>query len=164
VTSRVKQHTRAASLRPIEDAEIPYVEAVGECVKHARLSQVITQAELGKAAQVSTSTIQRIEAGTRRTRRSTLDRISLAVGDPALTDELVGLAGAALAPESPYAERIARRRSRRIEKKRRRRAHAEREERRAREASIMADLRQLQRLAERDLKLSRQILGRSSTP
>jgi hypothetical protein len=86
------------------------------------------------------------------------------LGNPALTDELVGLAEAALAPESPYAERIARRRSRRIEKKRRRRAHAESEERRARQVSIMADLRQLQRLAEHDLELSRQILDRSSTP
>jgi hypothetical protein len=59
------------------------------------------------------STIQRIEAGARRTRRSTLDRIAEALGDPQLAGVLAELAGPALAPESPYAERIARRRVRR---------------------------------------------------
>ncbi len=62
-----------------------------------------------------------IENGGRRTRRSTLGRVAAALTDanPSLGDEkpladaLAELAGPALAPESPHAERIARRRQRR---------------------------------------------------
>jgi transcriptional regulator with XRE-family HTH domain len=128
------------SWHPIEDAEIPYLEALGLSLQRARCSRAMTQGELATAAQLSTSTIQRIEAGTRRTRRSTLRRIAEALGDPQLASALARLAGPALAPESPYAERITRRRERRHGKARRReQAHARQE--------ALAAVRELERLA-----------------
>jgi transcriptional regulator with XRE-family HTH domain len=152
VTSRVKQYTRAAALRPIEDAEIPYLEALGERLKRARCSRDVTQVELGKAAQLSVSTIQRIEAGTRRTRRSTLERIAEALGDPQLADVLADLAGPALSPESPYAERIARRRGRRH---RRREAKARWNESRAKTEELDRLWAKLQRQSPEYMRYSR---------
>jgi transcriptional regulator with XRE-family HTH domain len=102
-----KQHTRAGSRRPIRPDEIAHLEALGGRLRDARCRRGLTQATLAEAAELSESAIQRIEAGTRRTRRTTLARISLAIGDPALSEELAALAGAALAPESPYPDRIA---------------------------------------------------------
>jgi transcriptional regulator with XRE-family HTH domain len=103
----------SGSRRPIRPDEITHSEALGRRLRDARCARGLTQAKLAEANELSESTIQRIEAGSRRTRHSTLERITLALGDPALADELARLAGAALAPESPYAERIARRRERR---------------------------------------------------
>jgi transcriptional regulator with XRE-family HTH domain len=85
---------------------------------------------LAEASELSTSGIARIETGTRRTRPSTLDRIAVALGDPELAKELAQLAGPARAPESPYAERIARRRARRHGRRQRQAAAAKREGRR----------------------------------
>jgi transcriptional regulator with XRE-family HTH domain len=108
VASPPRQHTRARSRRPIEAAEITHLEALGACLAAVRRDRGVTQAVLAEAAELSTSGIRRIEAGTRRTRRSTLDGIAAALDEPELADELARLAGPALAPESPYAERIAR--------------------------------------------------------
>jgi transcriptional regulator with XRE-family HTH domain len=112
----------------------------------------VTQGELAKAAQLSTSTIQRIEAGTRRTRRSTLHRIAEALGDPKLASVLADLAGPALAPESPYAERIARRRERRH---RRREAKARWRRSRANERELARLWAQLQLQSPEYVRYSR---------
>jgi transcriptional regulator with XRE-family HTH domain len=74
--------TRAFSRRPIEAAEITYLEALGAHLGAVRRDHRLTQAALGEASELSTSGIRRIETGTRRTRRSTLDRIAAALGDP----------------------------------------------------------------------------------
>jgi DNA-binding XRE family transcriptional regulator len=78
----------------------------------ARLSRIT----LAETAELSESTIERIEGATRRTRRTTLGRIACVLH--ANAEELVDLAGPALAPESLYAERVARRRARRCRRKR----------------------------------------------
>jgi transcriptional regulator with XRE-family HTH domain len=92
----------------VEPAREPGGPLVG-----VRRHHELTQAEPAETAQLSTSGIRRIEAGTRRTRRSTLDRIAAALGNPALADELPKLAGLASPVNRPNAERIARRRARR---------------------------------------------------
>jgi transcriptional regulator with XRE-family HTH domain len=100
--------------RPLQPEETPYLIAVANRLREVRRSRGLTQAELAVAAELSRRHVERLEAGNRRTRRSTLSRIAEALGDPSLEDELVGLAGPALAPESEYAERVVRRRQRRL--------------------------------------------------
>ena len=139
----VKQHTRAGSRHPIEAHEIPYLETLGERLASLRRDQCLTQVALAQMAELSTSSIARIEAGTRRTRRSTLDRIATALGHPELADELERVAGPAIAPESPYAERITRRRERRHG---RTRAREEWTRRQARHQEVSEMLRELERL------------------
>src|SRR5689334_17154271 len=104
---------------------------MGCSVKALPVAAGLTQRALANTAELSVSMIGRIEAGTRRTRRSTLERIAAAFDQPELGEELARLAGPALAPESAYAGRIATRRQRRTEKARRRQAHAEAERQRA---------------------------------
>jgi hypothetical protein len=68
--------------------------------------------------------VSQIELGTRRTRRSTLKRIGRAIvsahpnasTEDELTEELAEAAGAALAPESGYRDRVDRRRKRRTKR------------------------------------------------
>ncbi len=83
----------------------------------------MTQADLAVAAALSERTIRRLEVGERRTRRSTLERLVEAVAPTqphaereALLQELVGVAGPALAAESAYPERVQARRARRARK------------------------------------------------
>jgi transcriptional regulator with XRE-family HTH domain len=81
----------------------------------------MTQRELAVAAGLSRTHVDRLEHGTRRTRRSTLTRIAAAfvVEVPKLgpvdrlVDDFVREAGPALAEESIYAERVGRRRANR---------------------------------------------------
>jgi transcriptional regulator with XRE-family HTH domain len=130
----------------MEAGETPHLETLGARLAAVRRDRGLTQDTLAEAAELSTSGIHRIEAGTRRTRRSTLDRIAAALGDPELAAELAGLAGPALAPESLYGEPIARRRARRHV---RRRARGEWAARRAKERELDDLLRELDRLARR---------------
>jgi transcriptional regulator with XRE-family HTH domain len=117
---------RRGCRRPIESDEVPYLVALGCRVRELRGRAELTQAKLADLAGLSVSTVGRIEAGARRTRRSTLGRIVAAVAraDPSLgepeplVDSLAGLGGPALAPESVFADRIARRRERRARKRR----------------------------------------------
>ena len=84
----------------------------------------MTQCDLALAADLSRVQIARIESGVRRTRRSTLRRIAcvLVVENPRqgpvdqLLNDLVAMAGPALAEESAYAERVGRRRAVRSDK------------------------------------------------
>jgi transcriptional regulator with XRE-family HTH domain len=116
---------RAESRRPIEDAEIPYLEALAGRLAALRTAAGLSRNRLASAAEVRVETVLRIEAGVRRTRRSTLGRIgaALAAANPArggpdhMTNHLVAIAGPALAAECPYAERNARRRARRARRR-----------------------------------------------
>lgn len=116
--------TRPASecRRPIEDAEVDYLLELGENVRFLREDAGLSRRELAWQAFVHPSTIERIEYGTRRTRRSTLERIAAALVEAlglddgeavGLVEYLVELAGPALAPESDHADRIVRRRTKR---------------------------------------------------
>jgi transcriptional regulator with XRE-family HTH domain len=80
----------------------------------------LSQRELGWAAEMGADHVGNLERGQRRPRRSSLERLVLvfAALDPGLDgDELLeglcDLAGPALAPESAFSERVARRRDRR---------------------------------------------------
>jgi transcriptional regulator with XRE-family HTH domain len=111
---------------PFGSDEVPYLVALGCSVRALRARAELTQAKLAELAELSVSTVSRIEAGARRTRRSTLGRIAAVVArtDPSLgepeplADSLAGLGGPALAPESAFADRLARRRERRARKRR----------------------------------------------
>lgn len=102
---------------PITEEERPYAEALGRMLRSLRDEAAMTQSQLGALATLQSSSVSAIERGRRRTRRSTLERL-VAVLLPeqrreAIIDELVEVAGPALAPESDWAERVARRRERR---------------------------------------------------
>jgi transcriptional regulator with XRE-family HTH domain len=83
----------------------------------------LTQPAVARAAQISVRHLRRLEYGGCRTRRSTLARLAAALTPttshpdapdaPCLYSELVEVAGVALAPESAFADRVARRRQRR---------------------------------------------------
>jgi hypothetical protein len=106
---------------------VPCLEALGDELKRLRLEARLAVWAMGDLAEMAPRHVRRLERGECRTRRSTLERIANALADvepdlgPAeqLVERLVELAGPALAPESPYADRIARRRARRVRKKQR---------------------------------------------
>ncbi|MBW3646811.1 MAG: helix-turn-helix domain-containing protein [Actinobacteria bacterium] len=106
------------SRRPILAREVPHLERLGRLLSTTRRALGLTQKEVALAAAMHWTHLQRIEAGTRRTRRSTLRRIAavfvleeLRLGPvDDLLEDLVAAAGPALAEESVYAERVARRR------------------------------------------------------
>lgn len=82
-------------------------------MREARHRAGLTQATVACRAGLAERSLRRLEAGHRRTRLSTLTRLahSLDAPDPdALLADLVTAVGAALAPESQFAERVARRR------------------------------------------------------
>ena len=100
------------------------MRGLGREVRASRFDcgQLIVQVgQLGRAAQVPTTTLWRIETGVRRTRRSTLLRLAKAaarLNPPAgaqdeILDRLIEAAGNALAPPSKYQFRVDRRRLRR---------------------------------------------------
>jgi len=120
-TANARDAQRSSSRRPIDSAEVPFLEALGTRLAELRVAVGVSQATLAERAELARSTVERIEGGTRRTRRSTLERIAEALDRSGATEELVALVGPALAPESAYADRIEGRRARR-----RRRGRAER--------------------------------------
>lgn len=104
--------------RPVEPHELEPLRALGQRLRALRLQAGISPGQLGRAGPVGSRQVERIEQGTRRTRRSTLDALVavLLLARPDLGDreqlvaDLVALAGPALAPESPYADKTAGRR------------------------------------------------------
>ena len=116
---------RAEARRPMTTREIPYAVRLGKAVKMYRLMARVTVTDMAELAELSVRSIYRIEQGTRRTRESTLLRIStvltrhLNVTAGELTAEFVHIAGKALAPESSpeFQVKIDRRRELRTRKK-----------------------------------------------
>jgi transcriptional regulator with XRE-family HTH domain len=98
-------------LRPIEWHEVQHLHRMGDQLTALRRTAGLSQRRLADLAGLHRVSVARIEAGQRRTRRSTLARIAMALtatcpelGSPgALVDELARLAGRALAPESAWA-------------------------------------------------------------
>jgi transcriptional regulator with XRE-family HTH domain len=147
-----RQRERDGCRRRIEPAEVPLLHTLGTELRSLRRTAGLTQRELAEGACLTRSHVERIEAGVRRTRRSTLERMAatLTVAEPDpehLADALAELAGPALAPESEYAERVARRRERRERRKRNREAAKRGAKDRARISEL---LRNLGRLAGAD--------------
>jgi hypothetical protein len=105
------------------------MEALGNELRRLRREVAgLSRARLGVSAEMSSRQIEQIERAIRRTRRSTLERIVAALvkakpdlGDPAaLLERLLSLAGASLAPESQYRERVEKRRKARWKRMKRR--------------------------------------------
>ncbi len=137
--------TRRQCRRPIAAYEVAYLQQLGFVLARLRQAAFLSQTELARGAQVSRQTVARVEAGTRRTRASTLRAMAevlaatrwVDLGYPEeLTAELVRLAGPALAPESLHAEGVKANRARR----------AARWERRARVREAFREYAQQQRL------------------
>lgn len=109
--------------RPIRAHERGHLLTLGRLLGTVRRASGLTQAELALYADLHRVQVARIERGMSRTRRSTLERLAaaLVVSNPGLgsahrlADDLVEAAGPALAEESAYAERVARRRAKRSE-------------------------------------------------
>ncbi len=106
--------------RPITFEERPHLVALGHRLAEARKRAGLQQTKVAAAAGITASTLWRIEHAYRRTRVTTLGRLSAAIADvdptadrERLLAELVTAAGPALASESDYPERVARRRERR---------------------------------------------------
>jgi transcriptional regulator with XRE-family HTH domain len=115
--------------RPLEPHEHAYLIDLGHEVRALRKAAGVSCRYLARSLLFNTRTVERIEQGTRRTRRSTLeallDVLLLACPDLGERDELlqrlVVVAGPALAPESPHAEKSRERREskrRRLEERR----------------------------------------------
>jgi len=122
-----RDRRRAACRRPIDPAEIPYLEALGDEIRRLRDRTGIPRRVLAEAAGSSTWLVMSIEHAIRRTRRSTLERLAWTLVDlnpgieggdgSALAERLANLAGPALAPESVFAARMERRRRKRAARK-----------------------------------------------
>lgn len=94
------------------------VIALGSALRRARSDRKVSQHSLARTSQISERHLQRLERGERLTRASTLARLAQALEpDEAaaqlLLTEFLSLAGPMLADETPYAERVDRRRARR---------------------------------------------------
>ena len=110
---------RARCRRPITPNEVPGLQALGTEIRRLRWSLArAPRSRLAVRAQVSVRQLEQIEQAIRRTRHSTLARIAAALvelkpdlgTEGELVNRLAALAGAALAPESDYRERVDKRR------------------------------------------------------
>lgn len=118
MSARWVEQRRATGHRPIEPAEVPFLERLGHAVRVRREEVGLTRLELAEEVGVTPQTIESIEFGARRTRASRLREIARAVqeyrhigyGDldledgfahdvDLLADEWVRLVGPALAGE-----------------------------------------------------------------
>lgn len=110
--------------RPLLAREVPHAERLGRLLATTRRALNLSQSDVAFSAGLHRVSIDRLEHGKRRTRRSTLTRIAAAfvLAEPRLgpVEELaasfVDAAGPALAEESVHAERVARRRASREER------------------------------------------------
>lgn len=100
-----KAKERAYNRWPITEEEIPYLDNLGAVIKETRLRAGLYVKQAASVAELHHLSWRRIEAGTRRTRRSTLLRIATALAPDINEDiqvlyaHLIEQAGPALAPE-----------------------------------------------------------------
>ena len=75
---------RSRCRSPIEVWEMSHLESLGPRIRALRQDAGLSQATLGAATELSRTSIERVELGLRRTRRSTLERIvAVLVAEPA---------------------------------------------------------------------------------
>jgi transcriptional regulator with XRE-family HTH domain len=142
----------AGARRPITSAELPALALMGARVRELREAAGFGQGGLAEAAGLSRRGLSMLERGVRRTRRSTIDRLAGVLAEPLgrlageISEELaaLALAGDALAPESDYPERVARRAERRQARRRR-----HREATAAEQARVQAEVDRLNRRLDR---------------
>jgi transcriptional regulator with XRE-family HTH domain len=110
-------------LRPVQPSERAALEELGGLIAHARQRAMLTQRQLAHGAGIGERHLQRIEAGHRRTRESTLADVAdflarlLGAEPDGLLELFVDTAGEALAGESAYADKIAARRRKRARRR-----------------------------------------------
>lgn len=101
--------------------EKPYLLALGRRVLAERQAAKLSRRVVALRMGYSPKTPQHIEQGSRRTRAATLEALARALVGPqkgtALLEELVALAGPALAPESEYEPKTSRDRERRARRR-----------------------------------------------
>lgn len=110
--------------RPLQPHELEPMRQLGKHLRTLRHEAGLSSRHLARAALLTPRHVERIEQGTRRTRRSTLEALvdAMLLAHPdlgyrgALVAQLVQAAGPALAPESPH---IAKTQARREAKRRR---------------------------------------------
>jgi transcriptional regulator with XRE-family HTH domain len=116
--------------RPLQPHELEPLRRLGQDLRRLRVAAGLSAEQLARVSLRNRRTVERIEQGARRTRRSTLaelvDVLLLACPDlgeqEALVQQLVAAAGPALAPESPYAAKTKARREGKAERLAERRA------------------------------------------
>jgi transcriptional regulator with XRE-family HTH domain len=148
------------SRRPILVREQPHLKRLGTMLATTRRALGLTQQQVALDAGMHWTHLQRLELGTRRTRRSTLRRLAavFVVHEPKLgpvdelADMLADAAGPSLAEESAYAERVARRRARRLDA-------AYRQAEREHEVRVMRFLFEYQQRPNRLLRSEEEIDG-----
>lgn len=142
---QARKRQRGRCRRPISDEEAQDLEAFGASLRLAREAAGLSQIKLARLAGYGDSQVQRLEAATRRPRRSSIERLAEVIVEHApsfesaadLTDVLAKLAGIGLAPESDYADKIAASRARRLGKRDRKAARAK-----AKQERLVARLRE----------------------
>ena len=113
---------RSKHLIPLEEWEVPFVEAIGERVDSLMRQARYRTVDLALASELSRGGLYNIRAGLTRTRVSTLLRIANAIAarlniDPLeLHEQLLDLGGKAIAPETAHPERVNNRREKRTDK------------------------------------------------
>jgi transcriptional regulator with XRE-family HTH domain len=101
---------------PVTIDERSRLVTLGQRLMAARNDAGWTRAQLAAAVGMNRKSVWRMKVGTRRTRVRSLAVIAQVISDSPeeLVRELIELGGSAIAPESPYVERIERRRLRRV--------------------------------------------------
>jgi transcriptional regulator with XRE-family HTH domain len=143
---------------PIQPHERESLEDLGALLAHARRTAGLTQRQLALAAGFTLRHMQYLEAGQRRTRLSTLERVAdflaLMLGaDPnGLLELLAETAAETLAPESEHAEKVDHARQRRALRALQAELQADRLGRTARRRSAAEAKRRAARATERAMR------------
>ncbi len=128
--------------RPVAPEEARALRELGEVLHQARTAAELSQGELAKAVTLSKRHLQRIEAGQRRTRLSTLERLAkflarfLVIDEDDLLEVFLQVAGTSLAQESAYADKVELRRGQRAGRQWRAELRSGRLRRRSRRRSL----------------------------
>lgn len=100
--------------RPIQPGEAPHLRRFGLLLRAIRHDEGLTQQAVADRAQLAASYLSQLENGERRPRRTTLERLTIhGLHRPDALAGLTEAVGPALAPETAFPERVARRHARR---------------------------------------------------
>ena len=87
---------RAAAVPPLTPEQVEHIERLGEAIWTERVEREMHRRDV---AGVPAQTLRNIELGMGRVRASTLERIARGLGNEALADVFIEIAGPAIAAE-----------------------------------------------------------------